>query len=106
MGLDEYLCIKTQRTIRNDYTVGYNSKLYQVTSVTKAKKITVEERISGRVVIREDSGRLLECIEIKSRSTKQTETKTTKIKKRYLPPMSHPYKRYLKKGKEQLQLVN
>jgi len=91
--LDAYLCIKTPRTIRNDYTVAHNKKLYQITSRTKAKKVTVEDRISGKIAIREDSGRVLGHVEIKDRPIKQKEKKTKNTKKKHIPPMSHPYKK-------------
>lgn len=29
LDLDKYLCIKKQRTIRNDKPIAYNKKLYQ-----------------------------------------------------------------------------
>jgi len=94
LELDAYLCIKTLRTIRNDYTVTHDKKLYQVISMTKAKKVTAEDRISGKVVIREYSGRLLDYVEIKSRPKKRKEEKPKiKLRKRYIPPMSHPYKK-------------
>ena len=46
------LSIKTGRVLRNDFTVFYKRKLYQVLEKTRAKKVIIEERISGRIVIK------------------------------------------------------
>jgi transposase len=51
MKIDSILCIKGDRVVRNDFTVTYGGKIYQILSRTNAKKVAVEERINGRVVI-------------------------------------------------------
>ncbi|MHB1662146.1 MAG: ISNCY family transposase [bacterium] len=43
LNLDNYLCIKQERTVKNDNTVSYNSKLYQLPPGIRAKKVTIEE---------------------------------------------------------------
>lgn len=48
-GLDDILCIKTQRLVRNDFTVMHNNRLYQVLKFTSAKKLEVREYVSGRM---------------------------------------------------------
>ena len=45
--LDRMLCIKTKRVLRNDFTIAYNGKLYQIEDNVRAKDVTVEERIDG-----------------------------------------------------------
>lgn len=47
---DKYLCIKDQRTIRNDNTIAYNKKLYQLEE-NDSKKVHIEERIDGSLLI-------------------------------------------------------
>ena len=49
MELDDILCIKTQRLVRNDFTVAHNNRLYQVLKFTSAKKLEVREYVSGRM---------------------------------------------------------
>ena len=49
--LDAVLCIKTERVLRNDFTVAHNKALYQVLEKVRAKNVTVEERINGRLFI-------------------------------------------------------
>ena len=36
MNLDRILCIKTERTLRNDFTVAHNGTLYQIQDKNKS----------------------------------------------------------------------
>jgi transposase len=49
--LDRILCIREERTVRNDFTIAYDCKLYQIQQPTRARKVTVEERLDGTVHI-------------------------------------------------------
>ena len=51
LNMDKILRIKTERALRNDFTVGHNKKLYQIEDKIRAKKITVEEKIDGTMAI-------------------------------------------------------
>ena len=42
--LDKIFCIREERTLRNDFTIAYNGKLYQIKDAIKAQKVAVEER--------------------------------------------------------------
>jgi hypothetical protein len=50
-ALDTILSIKTARSLRNDFTIAHNKKLYQIKSNIRAKKVTVEERTDGTMRI-------------------------------------------------------
>lgn len=50
--LDTILCIKTERTLKNDHTIQHNGTLYQIEDRIRAKKVVVEELIDGRMRIR------------------------------------------------------
>jgi transposase len=50
-ALDTILSIKTDRSLRNDFTIAHNKKLYQIKSNIRAKKVTVEERTDGTMRI-------------------------------------------------------
>jgi transposase len=52
MDLNGILCIKTPRVLRNDFTVAHNRKLYQIFDNVRAKKLMIEDRLNGSVVIR------------------------------------------------------
>lgn len=51
IDIKSILSIKTERVLRNDYTVYYKRRLYQILEKTRAKKVVIEQRISGKVVI-------------------------------------------------------
>ena len=52
-GLDlaAILCIKTERTLKNDHTIQHERKLYQIEDRIQTRKVTVEERIDGSMRI-------------------------------------------------------
>jgi len=47
VDLDRILCIKTERALKNDFTIAHNSRLYQILDNTRAKKVMVEEYVDG-----------------------------------------------------------
>ena len=49
--LDRILCIKTEHTLRNDFTVAHKKKLYQILDNTRAQRVVVEEYVSGSMKI-------------------------------------------------------
>lgn len=51
VDLDAILCIKTERMLRNDFTVAHNRKLYQVEDKVNASKVVVEDRMDGSIHI-------------------------------------------------------
>ena len=50
--LDRMLCIKTERVLRNDFTIASNGKLYQIFDNVRAERVIVEEHINGSIKIR------------------------------------------------------
>jgi hypothetical protein len=50
--LDTVLCIKTERTLKNDHTIQHNGKLYQIEDRIREKRVMVEELIDGSMRIR------------------------------------------------------
>ena len=91
-ALDTILAIKTERALRNDFTVAHEKKLYQVMSNIRAKKVLVEERTDGTMRILHN-GRQLRYKEIVARPVK--EEKTAARSRRLVinkPLESHPWK--------------
>ncbi|MDD5167692.1 MAG: ISNCY family transposase [Syntrophales bacterium] len=92
-NLDKYLCVKSQRTIRNDNTIAYNKKLYQLDQ-NDSKKVHIEERIDGSLIII-SKGAVLKYKQINERP------KTTVVAKEDMrtynrppkPSKDHPWKR-------------
>ncbi len=92
IDLDAVFCVKTIRVLRNDFTVAYNGKLYQVEDNPNAEKVTVEERSNGSVHI-SYRGTDLKFKEITSRPKKQ-ENEPQPPKERYIPPRTASWRRF------------
>lgn len=97
LDLDKILCTKEEHPLRNDFTVVHDKKLYQIEDDTRAKKVVVEEKVDGSMLI-VYKDKPLKFKEITARPKKEEPKKTYefKIRKVYVPPDSHPWKRYFK----------
>ena len=94
VDLDAILCIKTQRTLRNDFTVAHNRKLYQVEDKIHAAKVMVQERIDGSMRIYHKD-RALRFKEITARPLRQKKPLVIpKRTKPYTPPRDHPWRSF------------
>ena len=98
LNLDHILCVKAGRALRNDFTVAYNKKLYQIEDQVRAAKVQVHERPDGSIVIL-SKDRSLKYREILTRPVKEKKL-PLKIasKKITIPPKDH-YWRNFKFGK-------
>ncbi len=97
LDIDKILCIKTKRTLRNDFTIAHDRKLYQIEERINGKDVNVEDRIDGSMAITYND-RALKFREIPFRPVRDkiTELKVTQSrpKKAYIPPEDHPWKKY------------
>ncbi len=95
IDLDKILCIKTPRGLNNDSTVAHNKKLYHILDKVHTKKVMVEERINGRMLITYQ-GEKLKYKEITRRPARKEVKKPYifKIKKVATPAASHPWRGY------------
>jgi hypothetical protein len=99
-------CIRDERTLRNDFTIAYNGKLYQIKDAVKTQKVAVEERMDGSLHIIH-RGLDLRYREIKTRPAKENSKTTVAIQEkqgRYQSP-DHPWKR-LRRASEQLPVAS
>ena len=94
VNLDSFLCIKKQRVVKNDNTISHNTKIYQLKPIVRAKTVTVEEHMDGSIHINYN-GVYLDYKEIIQRPIKSKE-KVTVIKKKYIPPSDHPWRKSFK----------
>jgi hypothetical protein len=108
-ALDTILSIKTERALRNDFTIAHNKKLYQIKSNIRAKRVTVEERTDGTMRIIHNSQQLKyqEIVARPLRTEKSAERPRpiTACK----PSESHPWKspaKALVKARTELQAVS
>ena len=96
MDLNGILCIKTARALRNDFTVAHNRRLYQILDNVRTKKLMVEDRLNGSVVIRHKD-EALRFTEINA-SPKKEEPKAAhefRPKRVYEPvPANHPWRNF------------
>ncbi|MEK7313753.1 MAG: ISNCY family transposase, partial [Deltaproteobacteria bacterium] len=91
--LDGVLRVKTERALRNDFTVAHEGRLYQVFDCVNAKKVMVEERLNGRTLITLNN-RALRFKEIQSRPLPEKPLKPFKIRKKHSPPKDHPWRKF------------
>jgi len=89
--LIKIFCIREKRTLKNDFTIAYDGKLYQIKDAVKTQKVTVEERLDGSLHITH-RGLDLRYREIKIRPVKEKLEKPLLIERKY-QPADHPWKR-------------
>ena len=98
LALDTILCVKTERSLRNDFTVAHNKKLYQIEDSVRAAKVVVQERIDGsmRMIYRDQSLRFKEIIERPVREEKALVME--RRRKPVRPSPNHPWRKSFKFG--------
>jgi transposase len=102
VNLDAVFCVKTIRMLRNDFTVAYNGKLYQIEDNVNAEKVTVEERANGSIHINyrnED----LKFKEITTRPKKQ-QNELQAPKRPYIPPRTAAWRRFRLPGSPRFEV--
>ena len=93
IDLDTILCKKTERALRNDFTVAHDKKLYQIENNIRTQKVIVEERIDGSMLIRHKN-MVLKFKEITARPEKIEQPKPYLPRQVYIPPADHPWRRF------------
>ena len=98
LALDTILCIKTERSLRNDFTVAHNKKLYQIEDTIKASKVMVQERVDGSMIMTHKGGalRFKEIIERPVRE--KTQVVLMRTRRPRIPSADHPWRRSYKDG--------
>jgi hypothetical protein len=92
--LDSILCIKTERTLRNDFTVAHNKRLYQIEDRTRASRVIVHDQIDGSMKILYQ-GQALRFTEINTRPVKEDPPAVRVRRRRPHPPSpDHPWRKF------------
>lgn len=92
-NLRHTFCIKEKRFLRNDQTLSYRTRLYQLRDPIRAKTLMVEEGLNGSIQIRHNATSI-RFQEIKTRP-KGTEAPRPSPKKReWITPSDHPWRRF------------
>lgn len=107
LNLNAVLCVKEQRTVRNDGTVVFDGQLYQIRERTRAKKVIVEQWMNGSLHIRY-KGRTLRTQPIalppkKKRAVRRTGTGKKKKRGMTSPWRKHTPMFYSRKTRERLR---
>lgn len=94
LNLDKILCIKTERVLRNDFTISYEGKLYQVKDKINAKKVIVEIRTNGSMFVTY-SGVNLKYKEIAIKPLRENRQASKPMPPRvHVPAADHPWRRF------------
>jgi hypothetical protein len=89
--LDHVLCLKTERIVRNDSTVAYKSKLYQLKDKIKTRKIVIVETFKGSLTILAEN-KEVSFEEITERPKKQHRPKRIQPHRPSTPKANHPWR--------------
>jgi hypothetical protein len=102
IDLKRVLCIKTERTVRNDYTIAHDNGLYQIMKPFQQKKVMVEERVNGtmEIMLGDES---LPYRKIDVRPERPIKAPKLRIKEPAIPAANHPWKQSYKKKEIQWQ---
>lgn len=94
LDLDRIFCIKNKATLRKDFTVQYNNRFYQILDTPRADKVGIEERLNGKVhIYHKDKELKFKLIDKRPQKPKAP----YKLRKKYIPPKTHPYKLLFKR---------
>jgi hypothetical protein len=92
LNLNDIFCVKTKRTLRNDFTIAHNRKLYQIQSHIHASAVLIHDRMDGSMTVTHN-GRAVQFAEIAARPVK--EKKPLKIHRKIYHPTKHdPWKNF------------
>jgi hypothetical protein len=95
LKLEDVLCIKGKRALRNDFTVAYHRRIYQVEDPIRASQVMVYEGLDGSIRLKH-KGRRLKIHEIATRPlAERREPVRPNSKKRHVPPKGHPYRNFI-----------
>jgi len=96
LNLDRIFCIKNKACLRKDFTIQYNNRFYQILDTPRTDKVQVEERLNGKVhIYHKDKELKYKLIDKRPQEPKVP----YKPRKRWIPPMDHPYKQLYSKLK-------
>lgn len=90
--LNSILGVKERRVVKNDFTVSYKGRLYQLLEMIPARKVMVEEWTNGSFHI-SYQGRDLRYKEILKRATRRVSKTKWRKSTAHKPREDHPWKR-------------
>ena len=92
--LDRVLCLKAERTVRNDFTIAHHTRLYQLEQPTRARQVTVEERLDGSLHLTYKGQELrYHAVAARQRTEAPAPSRPLRPTKRWTPPPDHPWRK-------------
>ena len=92
-AMREILCIKTERTVKNDNTVSCHGKLYQMHEALQSKKVVLEDRLDGKRLIKHNDASIGFHEIIARPEKRQKPIQLSKARKSIPMPAEHPYRK-------------
>jgi len=96
--IEDYLCIKTRRYVRNDFTIFHNGKVYQIETRIRAKWVIVLERTDGTTYLWNRNQQLQfheidrqKYLKKRAEEAQEGPGHTTHHRK---PPKNHPWRQF------------
>jgi transposase len=94
LNLRSVFCIKEDRVLRNDWTISYNTKLYQILDEIKTQSLEVQEWLDGSLHL-SHKGLKVRFKEVNQRPKKEQAPKPNpKTRVVTKPAMDHPWRQY------------
>jgi len=91
LHLNRIFCIKTERTLKNDFTIAHDRKLYQIEEMVQTKKLIVEEYTDGSMAIW-CRGRKVRFRQITERPPRKQQQPRPARNKASTPAQNHPWR--------------
>jgi transposase len=92
--LDRIFSIKNKAALRNDFTIQYDNRFYQILDAIRAKEVTLEERLDGKIYLYHKDTQLK--YKLIDKRPPKPKTQMKQRKPRYILPHDHPYRLFRK----------
>jgi hypothetical protein len=93
-NLERVFCVKEDRVLRNDFTISYDGKWYQILDRTHAQKVILEKRLDGtmRIYDKDNKLRYKEIRYRPMRAWQKKETGSATAPSKWVPAADHPWR--------------
>jgi len=89
-GLERIFSIKNKAILRNDFTIQHKNKFYQILDTIRAKEITIEEHLNGKIYLYHKDTLLR--YKLIDKMPQQKRRKTYKLLRSHKPAKNHPWR--------------
>lgn len=95
INLDQILCIKKERRLRNDNTISFNGSLYLIEDRLTTKTVTVEQRTDKSMYLN-SNGKYLNYRQVEPQPKANLVKPVIQAERKpYIPPTNHPWRNLL-----------